>query len=164
MARGRQATGVRAQGTGSSEPCESRHRPCGRRGRSRTCRRIGEGGRTPLGLVALDREAPPGERLVQGGGGDHGAARVDPRSAAARGPVTRRSRTSSDRTVVRQAPLAGCASRMAFSLPRSPADPGLSLLTYSAEPGSPSEEALRELARWSETRTKWSAARAGPEA
>jgi hypothetical protein len=42
-------------------------------------------------------------------------------------------------------------------------DPGLSLLTYSAEPGSPSEDAMRELARWSETRTKLSAAPAGSE-
>jgi hypothetical protein len=42
-------------------------------------------------------------------------------------------------------------------------DPGLSLLTYSAEPRSPSEDAMRELARWSETRTKLSAAPAGSE-
>jgi len=45
-----------------------------------------------------------------------------------------------------------------------PADPELSLLTYSAEPGSPSKEALRELVRWSETRSKLSAAHAGSEA
>jgi len=38
--------------------------------------------------------------------------------------------------------------------------PGLSVLTYSAEPGSLSEEASSDLARWSETRTKLSAARA----
>jgi len=35
------------------------------------------------------------------------------------------------------------------------------LLTYSAEPGSQSEDSLRDLARWSETRTKLSAARTG---
>ena len=35
-----------------------------------------------------------------------------------------------------------------------PADPGLSLLTYAAEPGSPSEDAMRQLASWSETRTR----------
>jgi hypothetical protein len=34
------------------------------------------------------------------------------------------------------------------------ADPGLTIVTYSAEPGSPSEEALRELARWSSTRAR----------
>jgi hypothetical protein len=44
-----------------------------------------------------------------------------------------------------------------------PADPGLSVLTYSAEPGSPSEEALHDLSRWIETRTKLSAARVGSE-
>ena len=44
-----------------------------------------------------------------------------------------------------------------------PFDRGLSPLTYPAEPGSPSEDAMRELARWSETRTKRSAAPAGPE-
>ena len=33
--------------------------------------------------VALDREAPPGQRAVEGGGGDHGAARLDPGLAAA---------------------------------------------------------------------------------
>jgi hypothetical protein len=37
------------------------------------------------------------------------------------------------------------------------------MLTYSAEPGSPSEEALHDLSRWSETRTKLSAARLGSE-
>jgi hypothetical protein len=41
-----------------------------------------------------------------------------------------------------------------------PADPGLTLVTYSAEPGSPSEAALQELARWSATRAKLSAAQA----
>lgn len=41
-----------------------------------------------------------------------------------------------------------------------PADPGLTIVTYSAEPGSPSESALRELARWSATRTKLNAVKA----
>ena len=53
---------------------------------------------------------------------------------------------------------------LAFEMLDLPADPGLSVLIYSAEPGSPSEEALRELAGWSETRTKLSAAHAGSEA
>jgi transcriptional regulator with XRE-family HTH domain len=53
---------------------------------------------------------------------------------------------------------------LAFEMLELPADPGLSMLTYSAEPGSHSEEAMHDLARWSETRTKLSAARAGSEA
>jgi transcriptional regulator with XRE-family HTH domain len=57
-------------------------------------------------------------------------------------------------------PLVGDLT-LAFEMLELPADPGLSLLTYSAEPGSSSEEALRELSRWSETRTKLSAAPAG---
>jgi transcriptional regulator with XRE-family HTH domain len=60
-------------------------------------------------------------------------------------------------------PLVGDLT-LAFEMLELPADPGLSLLTYSAEPGSSSEEALRELAGWSETRTKLSAARTGSEA
>jgi transcriptional regulator with XRE-family HTH domain len=60
-------------------------------------------------------------------------------------------------------PLVGDLT-LAFEMLELPADPGLSLLTYSAEPGSQSEEALRDLARWSEKRTKLSAARAGSEA
>jgi transcriptional regulator with XRE-family HTH domain len=60
-------------------------------------------------------------------------------------------------------PLVGDLT-LAFEMLELPADPGLSVLTYSAEPGSPSEDALRELAGWSETRTKLSAARAGSEA
>jgi hypothetical protein len=35
-----------------------------------------------------------------------------------------------------------------------PADPGLALVTYSAEPDSASEEALRELEGWSSTRAR----------
>jgi hypothetical protein len=38
-----------------------------------------------------------------------------------------------------------------------PADPGLTIVTYSAEPGSASEAALRELRKWSDTRAKLSA-------
>jgi transcriptional regulator with XRE-family HTH domain len=41
-----------------------------------------------------------------------------------------------------------------------PADPGLTIVTYSAEPGSASEAALRELRKWSDTRAKLSAAAA----
>ena len=56
-------------------------------------------------------------------------------------------------------PLVGDLT-LAFEMLELPADPGLSVLTYSAEPGSQSEEASRDLERWSETRTKLSAARA----
>jgi transcriptional regulator with XRE-family HTH domain len=35
-----------------------------------------------------------------------------------------------------------------------PADPGLAIVTYSAEPGSPSEERLAELGRWASTRSR----------
>jgi MmyB-like transcription regulator ligand binding domain len=35
-----------------------------------------------------------------------------------------------------------------------PADPGLVIVTYSAEPGSASEDALRELDGWSSTRAR----------
>ena len=45
-----------------------------------------------------------------------------------------------------------------------PADPGLTLVTYSADPGSPSEAALRELAGWSATRDKLNAVEATSEA
>ena len=55
-------------------------------------------------------------------------------------------------------PLVGDMT-LAFEMLELPADPGLSVLTYSAEPGSPSDEAMRELARWSQTRTKLSASR-----
>jgi hypothetical protein len=55
-------------------------------------------------------------------------------------------------------PLVGDLT-LAFEMFELPADPGLSMLTYSAEPGSPSEQAVRDFARWSETRTKLSAAR-----
>jgi transcriptional regulator with XRE-family HTH domain len=41
---------------------------------------------------------------------------------------------------------------LAYEVFDLPADPGLSIVTYSAEPGSPSEERLRDLAGWSATR------------
>jgi transcriptional regulator with XRE-family HTH domain len=47
-----------------------------------------------------------------------------------------------------------------------PADPGLAIVTYSAEPGSTSEAALEELRRWAATREELTAAQstATPEA
>ena len=51
-----------------------------------------------------------------------------------------------------------------YELMELPADPGLTLVTYSAEPGSPSEAALRELAGWSATRDKLNAVEATSEA
>jgi transcriptional regulator with XRE-family HTH domain len=45
-----------------------------------------------------------------------------------------------------------------------PADPGLSIVTYSAEGGSASESALRELRRWSDTRVKLTAVEAKRQA
>jgi transcriptional regulator with XRE-family HTH domain len=45
-----------------------------------------------------------------------------------------------------------------------PADAGLTLVTYSAEPGSTSEAALEELGRWSATRAKLSAVEVTAEA
>jgi transcriptional regulator with XRE-family HTH domain len=59
-------------------------------------------------------------------------------------------------------PLVGDLT-LAYESLELPADPGLILVTYSAEPGSPSESALNELARWSSTRARLSATRAGPE-
>jgi transcriptional regulator with XRE-family HTH domain len=47
---------------------------------------------------------------------------------------------------------------LAYEALELPADAGLTIVTYSAEPGSPSETALRELDRWSATRAKLSAA------
>ena len=44
-----------------------------------------------------------------------------------------------------------------------PADPGLVIVTYSAEPGSASEQALRELERWSVARARLSADRSVSE-
>lgn len=42
-----------------------------------------------------------------------------------------------------------------------PADPGLAIVSYSAEPGSPSESALKELAGWSEARSRLQRTEAG---
>ena len=53
-------------------------------------------------------------------------------------------------------PLVGDLT-LAFDSLELRADPGLSLLTYSAEPGSASEQALDELARWGATRARLSA-------
>jgi hypothetical protein len=41
-----------------------------------------------------------------------------------------------------------------------PADPGLRLITYSVEPGTPSEVALRRLEEWVATRDRLNAAAA----
>jgi transcriptional regulator with XRE-family HTH domain len=49
---------------------------------------------------------------------------------------------------------------LAYETLELPADPTLTLVTYSAEPGSPSEAALQELAGWSATRAKLSAVEA----
>jgi len=46
---------------------------------------------------------------------------------------------------------------LAFESLDLPSDPGISLLVYSAEAGSTSEQALDELARWGATRTRLSA-------
>jgi len=56
-------------------------------------------------------------------------------------------------------PLVGDLT-LAFESLELPADPGLWLLTYSAEPGSASEQALDELARWGATRARLSAVEA----
>jgi transcriptional regulator with XRE-family HTH domain len=50
-------------------------------------------------------------------------------------------------------PLVGDMS-LSFELLDLPADPGLTLATYSAEPGSESDARLRELARWAATRAE----------
>jgi PAS domain-containing protein len=50
-------------------------------------------------------------------------------------------------------PLVGDLALTWDSLPL-PADPGLALAMYSADPGSPSEERLRELKDWSSTRAR----------
>jgi transcriptional regulator with XRE-family HTH domain len=56
------------------------------------------------------------------------------------------------------------ALTLAYESLELPADAGLTLVTYSAEPGSPSEAALRELGRWSATRMKLNAVEAGTQA
>lgn len=60
-------------------------------------------------------------------------------------------------------PLVGEMTLAWDSLPLS-ADPGLALTTYSPDPGSPSEAALRELAEWTATRRRLAAARADTRA
>lgn len=45
---------------------------------------------------------------------------------------------------------------LAYERLELPADPGLAIVTYSAEPGSSSEAALAELARWASTRERLS--------
>jgi transcriptional regulator with XRE-family HTH domain len=55
-----------------------------------------------------------------------------------------------------QHPLVGDLT-LAYETLELPADPSLTLVTYSAEPGSTSEAALQELARWTATRAKLSA-------
>jgi transcriptional regulator with XRE-family HTH domain len=47
---------------------------------------------------------------------------------------------------------------VSYELLELPADTGLTLVTYSADPGSPTAAALRELAAWSATRDKLTAA------
>jgi hypothetical protein len=42
-----------------------------------------------------------------------------------------------------------------------PADPGRAIVSCLAEPGSPSEAALEELGRWTETRSKMTEVAAG---
>jgi hypothetical protein len=58
-----------------------------------------------------------------------------------------------------QHPLVGDLT-VAYESLELPADPSLTLVTYSAEPGSASEAALQELARWSATKAKLSAVEA----
>src|SRR5687767_4517117 len=55
-----------------------------------------------------------------------------------------------------QHPLVGDLT-LAYESLELPADPSLMLVTYSAEPGSPSEAALQKLAGWSATKAKLSA-------
>jgi len=54
-------------------------------------------------------------------------------------------------------PLVGDLT-LAYESLQLPADPGLTMVTYSAEPGSPTESALRELANWAGTRRRLTAA------
>lgn len=53
-------------------------------------------------------------------------------------------------------PLVGDLT-LSYELLDMPGDPGLTLVTYAAEPGTESEERLLELGRWAVTRTKLSA-------
>lgn len=58
-------------------------------------------------------------------------------------------------------PLVGDLT-LAYERLELPADPGLGIVTYSAEPGSPSEAALTELARWVSTRDRLATADVEP--
>jgi transcriptional regulator with XRE-family HTH domain len=53
---------------------------------------------------------------------------------------------------------------LTFEALELPADPGLALLTYAAEPGTRSAERLAELGRWAETRSKLAGVAAEPAA
>ena len=82
-------SGWRRPGSPAHDDSSSAHRPTSHRPRGAGRRggpgdRLGEGGRPPPRPVALDGQAPSGERPVQGWRGDDGAARVDPGDAAAR--------------------------------------------------------------------------------
>jgi hypothetical protein len=57
-------------------------------------------------------------------------------------------------------PLVGDLT-LAYERLELPADPGLAIVTYSAEPGSPSESALKELAGWSAARSRLTLTEAG---
>ena len=50
-------------------------------------------------------------------------------------------------------PLVGDLT-LSYEALQLPADPGLVVVSYSAEPGSPSEAGLLELARWASTRDR----------
>lgn len=56
-------------------------------------------------------------------------------------------------------PLVGVLT-LAYERLELPADPGLALVTYSAELGSPSEAALGELSNWAAARTRLSTSKA----
>ena len=71
-------------GAGCSRLWPSRDRPRGRGSLKRSWCGIGEGCRPPPRPLAFDRQALPGERAVQGGGGVDRTARVDPGTATAR--------------------------------------------------------------------------------
>jgi transcriptional regulator with XRE-family HTH domain len=60
-------------------------------------------------------------------------------------------------------PLVGDLT-LAYELLDLPADPGLTLVTYTAQAGSPSEAGLRELRDWSATRARLTGAEAGTNA
>ncbi len=55
-------------------------------------------------------------------------------------------------------------TRSGYEVLDLPADPGQAVAVYSAEAGSASEEALRELDRWSATRARLAVGRPGERA